>query len=457
MKNFIIFAIVGLLLVGCASNTQFRVADQLLEQNDYSNALREYLAIAEAKGSLVLSKDVRALTGAMIAYYNLGDYTKSFSLSKRILTIDKYNSSAIFYAGMTLEKLNKLTLAKKIFRYYLVLSDYDPYKSLIKAKFNDLVQKEMEKRAKLAIQMENNISMDQIRENTLAVLYFINIMENQEWNSLGKGLAEMMITDLSQVKTLKLIERIELQKLFEEMQLGMSGMTNPETSPRMGKLLKAKTVVNGAFTINDGQNLTINSEPIDVTASTYYQTGEFSGVLDDIFKLEKQVVFGVLDELGIKLSASDKKRVGKFATKNLQAFKAYCNGLDEYDFGNYDTANSYFQQAINLDPKFGLAINMFNITTAMNIIERNSFVQFHFKSGGMRLAGTSSAFGFDRKKLTENRMRQLSQNMQLVYMPGTDSRNGASEIIVQEEFWQGIDWRQPAEILPTPPEPPSGK
>lgn len=457
MRNYLILIVLGILLAGCASNTQFKIADQLMEQNDYSSALKEYLAIAEANGSLVMSTNVRALTGAMIAYYNLGEYNKSFSLSKRILTIDKYNSSAIFYAGMTLEKLNKLTLAKKIFRYYLVLSDYDPYKNMIEAKFKDLVQKEMEKRAKLAIQMENSISMDQIRENTLAVLYFINVMENPEWSSIGKGLAEMMITDLSQVKSLKIIERIQLQKLIEEMQLGMSGMTREETSPRMGKLLKAKTVVNGAFTINDGQNLTINSEPIDVTASQYYQTGEYSGNLDEIFKIEKQIVFGILDELNINLTSSERKKIGKYATKNFEAFKAYCNGLDEYDFGNYETANSYFQQAVSLDPDFGLAREMFNITSAMNVIERRAFVQFHFKSKGRRFAGMAGPGSNTQKSLKEHRMRLLSQNMHLVYMPGNDSRNGASEIIVQEEFWEGGVWDRPSDILPPPPEPPPGK
>ncbi|MFZ5518388.1 MAG: CsgG/HfaB family protein [Candidatus Zhuqueibacterota bacterium] len=457
MKKILISALLGIVLVGCASQNQFRSADQLLERGDYTSALKEYLAVAEASGSLVTSKNVRALEGAMIAYFNIGEYAKSFSLSRQILTFDKYNSSAIFYAGMNLEKLNKLTLAKKIFRYYLVLSDYDPYKSLIKAKFNDLVQKEMKIRAKLAIQMENNISLDQIDSNTLAVLYFINIMEDPEWGSIGKGLAEMMITDLAQVKSLKVIERIELQKLLEELQLGMSGLVDEKTTPRMGKLLKAKIVVNGAFTVNAGQNLTINSEPVDVTEAKVFQVGEFSGILNDIFSIEKKIVFNILEELNITLSASEKKKIGKFATNNLQAFKAYCNGLDEYDFGNYDTANSYFQQAVDIDPNFLLAADMLSITSAMNVIERAHFVQFHFRPRQRGIGPGVHAHSMRARNSTQFRLQQLSRNMALIYLPGTESRNGSSEIITREDFWRGTDWQFPAEILPPPPDPPPGR
>ena len=42
---------------------------------------------------------------------------------------------------------------------------------------------------------------------TIAVSYFDNTSETIDYNPLSKGLADMLITDLSNVKSLKIVER----------------------------------------------------------------------------------------------------------------------------------------------------------------------------------------------------------------------------------------------------------
>jgi len=412
--------IICLVLIGCSSG-RYMVADRYLKQYDYQNALEEYIRIANMSGSISMSRDVRALTGAMIAYYKLSNYKKSFAVSKHILSIDKYNSSAIFYAGMNLEMLNKQTLAKKVYRYYTALSRYDPYYKLIKAQFNKLIQNEMEKRAQLAIKMEKNINMDQIAGNTIAVLYFLNVVDDPDWNSLSKGLAEML----------------------------MSGLTDESTVPRMGRLMKARNLINGAFTIKPGQNLVITSSLFDVVSSTNVQTAEFSGDINNIFQIEKDIVFAAIDQLGIQLSDEEKKKIGKYATRNFDALKAFSQGLDHYDMGNYASAMIDFQEAIKFDPNFMLALDMFDITNALESIEQGTFVAMHFEMTKPTFAADA---GMMNLMSTQYRLNQISQNLDLGYLPGNDSRNGASEIISQDRFLRE-DWRN-LEPLQPPPSPP---
>ncbi len=433
------------LLIACSSR-RYLAADRYLKQNDYQSALGEYIQIAKMGGSLSMSRDIRALTGAMVSYYNLSKYRHSFAISKRILSLDKYNSAAIFYAGMNLVMMNKQVLAKKVFRYYTVLSRFDPYCKFIKAKYNDLVQNEMEKRAQMAIKMEANISQDQIDDNTIAVLYFMNVVEDPEWNSLSKGLAEMMITDLSQIKRLKVLERVYLQKLIEEMQLGMSELADESMVPRMGRLLKAKTLINGTFAVKSDQDLVITSNLIDILSQSDFQSNEFSGALKEIFELEKKIVFATINQMGIQLTADEKRRIGKYATKNFEAFKTYCQGLDAYDIGDYGTAMSCFQQAIKLDPHFILAQNMFEITGALENIEQKRVASMH-----LEIIGSKVRPGMPTMNLTQYRLNQLSQNLDLGYLPGNDSRNGTSEL--PQQFWDD-NWRN-NEPLPAPPTPPT--
>lgn len=446
--KFFIFFIICLILIGCTPG-RYTVADRYMKENNYQSALEEYIRIAEMNNTLSMSRDVHALTGAMIAYYKIGNYKKSFAISKQILSIEKYNSSAIFYAGMNLEMLNKQTLAKRVFRFYTVLSRFDPYYKLIKAKFKKLVQDEMEKRAQMAIKMENSISMDQIDKNTVAILYFLNVMDDPEWSTLSKGLAEIMITDFSQVKSLKVLERIYLQKLIEEMQLGMSGLTDETTVPRMGRLMKANNLINGAFTIKAGKDLIITSNLLDVTSSKNVITKEFSGAVGNLFGIEKEIVFAAIDHLGIQLTDEERKNIGKHATQNFNAFRAFCRGLDQYDLGDYSTAMMYFQDAIKLDPNFILAQDMLDITEALGTIEQGIFVSMHF---AMKKSKFASATGMEGLISTHNRLNQLSQNLDMGYLPGNDSRNGASEIISQEQFWYD-DWRTREPLQPPPPPP----
>ena len=48
---------------------------------------------------------------------------------------------------------------------------------------------------------------------TVAVLYFDNNSPNREYDVLQKGLADMLVTDLSQVESLQVVEREKLQAL----------------------------------------------------------------------------------------------------------------------------------------------------------------------------------------------------------------------------------------------------
>src|SRR4030067_3126095 len=73
-------------------------------------------------------------------------------------------------------------------------------------------------------------------QNTLAVLYFQDKTGQMELDPLQKGLTLMLITDLSGVKDLQLLERGRLQALIEEMGLAGSGLVETGTAPRVGKL-----------------------------------------------------------------------------------------------------------------------------------------------------------------------------------------------------------------------------
>ncbi len=164
-----------------------------------------------------------------------------------------------------------------------------------------------------------------------------------------------------------------------------------------------------------------------------------------LFQIEKEIVFAAIDHLGIRLTTEEKKRIGQYATRNFNAFKAYSRGLDQYDLGNFSSALLLFREAVNLDPNFALAQDMFGITEALESIEQGTYVTVNFEL-------SKSKFALEAMTITtaQHRLNQLSQNLDLGYLPGNDSRNGATEI---ERIWNEDRWTR--EPLQTPPKPPN--
>lgn len=432
MKRIILLCILGSLFVGCAAS-RYTIADKYLGKGQNKRALSEYLKILhEDKRQHGGYTDIQAMLGVAAAYYAMNKYGKTQSMCKRILKIDSNNGGALYYAGNSLEAKDKKKYAIKFYKRYRLLPDYDPYKRFMIARLEMLMQEEIAKKVRATIRRERNIQTNEIPPNTVAVLYFINQEQDPEWEPLSKGLAEMIITDLGKVKQLKIIERVKLQKLIEEMNFGYNDLADPNTFPRFGKLLSARTLINGAFTLPGGTDVLLTSNISDVTQSKLFEASRFSGKLQNIFNLEKDIITNILDQLGIELSFEERDLIMQLPTRNFQAFMKYCYGLEQMDQKNYSLAADYFQDALNLDPNYTLAQKKFQIIDATNTLASGRPV-----AASIRMAGRSQAMGQaafpqqlarNKRALVTDRLGKMSTNLDLGYLPGNNSRKDAAEL-----------------------------
>ena len=74
----------------------------------------------------------------------------------------------------------------------------------------------------------------------VTVLYFDNNTNDPAYDVFGKGLADMMITDLSRVDDLAVVERAKLQALIDEMSLQQSDYFDPATAQKLGQGLRSR-------------------------------------------------------------------------------------------------------------------------------------------------------------------------------------------------------------------------
>jgi curli biogenesis system outer membrane secretion channel CsgG len=68
------------------------------------------------------------------------------------------------------------------------------------------------------------------------------------YNSLGEGMADMLITALVKSKKFMVLERQDIERVLQEQQFGESFMVTPETAPKIGQILGAELFVIGSIT-----------------------------------------------------------------------------------------------------------------------------------------------------------------------------------------------------------------
>lgn len=192
-------------------------------------------------------------------------------------------------------------------------------------------------------------------QNTLAILNFQNKTGQMELNPLQKGLTIMLITDLSAVKGIQLLERGRLQALIEEMGLAGSGLVEPGTAPRVGKLAGAQWLVGGDITEGVPSQLQIQSHLLKVPTQSMLGHPTAKGPLTDLFSMEKELLFEIIRLLKIKVTIEEKEELKKPISTSINALIALFRGVEESDLGNYEKAAVLYEKALKEDPNIGVA------------------------------------------------------------------------------------------------------
>jgi TolB-like protein len=99
-----------------------------------------------------------------------------------------------------------------------------------------------------AVARETEVVGSPPEPGSIAVQAFVN-KGDADFRALAKGLAAMIIADLSKVPGLKVLEREKVQLLVNEAKLGDSGLADTASAVRSGRLMRAEKVVVGNFEV----------------------------------------------------------------------------------------------------------------------------------------------------------------------------------------------------------------
>jgi TolB-like protein len=164
----------------------------------------------------------------------------------------------------------------------------------------------------------------------------------------------MLITDLSNIKSINIVEREKLESLLKEIELGDSDFINKETAQKLGEGLGATYMLTGSFLIM-GETMRIDARLVDVGSGEVVMAEEITGEKDTFFELEKDLVNKLIDTFDISLSKSESRKIKKIQTESFESFNSYSSALVELDEGNVEESIKLLEQATEFDEDFDQA------------------------------------------------------------------------------------------------------
>ena len=189
---------------------------------------------------------------------------------------------------------------------------------------------------------------------TLAVLDFENnsFYDAAAYQPLSKGLAQIMITEIQSIESIRVVERQRLRELLDELKLSQSGLLSAESSVQVGKMLGAKYLVFGGYMVTMNKKIRIDVRVVEVETGLTLMAGEETGKVGAVLSLVKKLSNNLLRDIHIELTKAEVRRLKKAKTIKEEALLAYSSGVEREDNNDLKAAAAYYRQALKIDPDF---------------------------------------------------------------------------------------------------------
>ena len=183
--------------------------------------------------------------------------------------------------------------------------------------------------------------------NSIAVLPFANISAEKDNEYFSEGLTEEIIMNLSKLQMLRVVARGSTMRYVKE------GKTHRQAANDLG----VQYLLEGSVR-RHGKDLRITAQLIDAMRDLYLWAETYRGTMEDIFEIQEKVAAEIVQALQLRLSPDEEQILKKRFTENTEAYQLYLQGRffwNKRSEESLKTAITYFEKAIEKDPRYALA------------------------------------------------------------------------------------------------------
>jgi eukaryotic-like serine/threonine-protein kinase len=197
----------------------------------------------------------------------------------------------------------------------------------------------------------------------VAVLPFQILGDSSQLAYVAQGIKEALSAKLFQMKDLRVTTSEVADKVDQTQPLQV-----------IARKLGANLLVQGMLQ-GSGDKMRITMKLEDVADGKTLWSGEFDGVVGDLFTLEDQIYAQLVSGLRVNPTSDELATAQERPTDNVAAYELYLRGRNSLrgdDRKSMQSALDYFDQALKADPKFALAYTgVADASLRMNNIQKD--------------------------------------------------------------------------------------
>src|SRR5438105_1945939 len=187
-------------------------------------------------------------------------------------------------------------------------------------------------------------------DKSIAVLPFENLSAEKENAYFADGIQDDVLTNLSKIGDLKVISRTSV----------MPYRGKASNVREIGKALGVATILEGSVR-RIGNRVRVNVQLINAENDQHIWAEDYDRDLTDVFAIQTDLAKKIVGELQAKLSPAEQAQMERKPTENSEAYLAFVQAHNLFvvgieDIGKLKQSEQLYARAIELDPKFALAL-----------------------------------------------------------------------------------------------------
>jgi len=259
-------------------------------------------------------------------------------------------------------------------------------------------------------------------KKSVAILPFTNLSHEESANFYEFALADAVITELAQLRSLIVRPSSVIAKY-----------QGKEVDPReAGRELRVNAVLSAGF-LRSGDKLRVTAQLLDVLTGDILWSDRIDAEGGDILTLQDGIAQRILEGLRLELSDHEQEKLGRRLTDNAEAWEEYLRGRD--NFGRFifrtlsaedvNAAIQNFKNAIDIDPHFALAYS------GLGACYANRF----FKGLGEAEDYTHAETAFSKAFFYDPNVVEARMLMTMIYMARGEKKKARAEmVLLQKQF-----------------------
>jgi len=259
-------------------------------------------------------------------------------------------------------------------------------------------------------------------KKSVAILPFKNLGQEESANFYEFALADAIITELAQLRSLIVRPSSVIAKY-----------QGKDVDPReAGREQRVNAVLSAGF-LRGGDKMRVTAQLIDVLTGDILWSDRIDAEGNDILSLQDGIAQRILEGLRLELSDNEQEMLGRRMTENHEAWEEYLRGRD--NFGRFifrtlsaddcDAAIHNFKKAVEYDSHFALAYSGLGACYANRV----------FKGMGEANDYTLAEAAFSKAFFYDPNVVEARVLMVMIYMARGEKKKARAEIeLLQKQF-----------------------